>query len=122
MQFNTCFSRHERLSSKTDFAQLFDKSNQRKLKSHFFIALHKKNDGSLARLGIVVKKHTVTQAVLRNQVRRVIRESFRQSKELLKGLDIALVLRSNCTALDKRALRVAADKLWLDLISACKSS
>lgn len=85
------------------------------------IALHKSNQKDHARLGIIVGKRYAKKAVQRNQLRRIIRESFRQHKESLKGLDIIVLLRSECTPLiDKKAWRANIDHLW-QLIDSYKA-
>jgi len=71
-------------------------------------------------LGIIIAKHHLKRAVDRNLMRRLVRESFRQHKETLKGLDIIVLLRSKCTPLDKKALRDDIDNLWLQLKKSYK--
>lgn len=65
-----------------------------------------------ARLGIIIGKKYLRRAVDRNRVRRVIRESFRQSKEKLKGLDIIVMIRANCSSLDNKTLRSNIGDIW----------
>jgi ribonuclease P protein component len=47
----------------------------------------------IARVGTIVAKRYARKAVLRNKVRRLIRESFRHNKSLLAGLDLVVLLR-----------------------------
>lgn len=47
----------------------------------------------IARLGVVVAKRYAPKAVLRNKVRRLIRENFRHNKNLLIGLDLVVLLK-----------------------------
>ena len=70
------------------------------------------NHQSLARLAIIVSKKVVQQAALRNQYRRIIRESFRHHQETIKGLDLIVIVRSKCTLLDKKLFRNDVDNLW----------
>jgi ribonuclease P protein component len=82
--------------------------------------LHRPIQQDQARLGIIIAKQHVKKAVDRNAIRRVIRESFRHHKDRLKGLDIIVLLRSECTPLgDKKALRDNVDHLW-QLVSSYK--
>lgn len=113
------FSRTSRLASKRDFQSVF--ANGRKTTHHFLTALYVPNDRSHARLGIIIAKHHVKQAVDRNRVRRVIRESFRHHQDLLKGLDIIILMRSQCgPSGNKKALRDDVDKLWQQLVKLFK--
>lgn len=68
----------------------------------------------------------------RNQIRRVLRESFRHHKESLKGLDIVVVMRSKCTPLldsrkrpaknqQTKSLRTDIDYLWHRLMTSLKT-
>ncbi|MCW5582873.1 MAG: ribonuclease P protein component [Gammaproteobacteria bacterium] len=100
--------------SKNDFQSVFAKSN--KVTYRYLVALCKNNQKPHARLGIIVAKRHVNLAVNRNRLRRIIRESFRYHKEALKGLDIILLLRSECTDLDKKILRNDVDHLWPNLM------
>lgn len=113
------FSRSYRLVSKQDFQSVFAKPH--KLTHKSLIVLYKFNHLSCARLGIIISKHQVKLAVNRNRMRRVVRESFRQRKEALKGLDIVVLMRSECSPQGKKALRDDIDNLWLRLANSSKS-
>lgn len=104
------FSRTYRLVSKQDFQSVFAKPL--KVSRRNLLALFCANPLSHPRLGIIIAKHHLKRAVDRNRFRRVIRESFRHHKESLKGLDIIVLIRSECSALDNKALRDDIDKLW----------
>lgn len=80
-------------------------------------ALYRPNQRNNGRLGIVISKQHVKLAVQRNNRRRIIRESFRQHKQALKGLDIVILIRSEWTAAcplqwDKKALREDIETIW----------
>lgn len=112
------FSRKNRLRAKRDFQSVFAKPF--KLSRKYLVILYRSNQQPDARLGIVLNKRYLKKAVERNQFRRIIRESFRHAKEDLKGLDILVLIRSECTPLDKKALRTDIDKLWQELINSLK--
>ena len=76
------------------------------------LALFHPNQLPQARLGIIIPKQHIKLAVSRNVLRRVIRESFRHQQEVLKGLDIIVLIRSKWCPLDKQALRKEVDHLW----------
>lgn len=106
--------RSNRLTSKHDFQVVFAKPN--KHVHRCWLALYQSNQRTYARLGIIVNKQRVPHAVDRNRLKRIVRESFRQHKELLKGLDLILLLRSTCDTLqDKPALRRDIDTIWHSL-------
>ena len=113
------FSRKYRLVSKHDFQFVFAKP--RKITRKHLLLLYRPTQEDYARLGIIIGKHHVKQAVDRNWLRRIVRESFRHHKETLKGLDIIVLMRSECTPLGKKALRDDIDNLWHTLATSSKS-
>ena len=65
--------------------------------SRNFVVFIQKNENTLHRLGIVVKKE-VGQATFRNRVKRYIREFFRLNKQQIRGsYDIILMIRKGCS-------------------------
>lgn len=117
------FSRTSRLLIKQDFQPVF--ANPRKTSYRYLLALYRPNQRLDARLGIVIAKNRVKKAVDRNLIRRIIRESFRHQRQALKGLDLIILLRSECTPIigekpDKKALRNDVDGLWQRLIDSYK--
>jgi ribonuclease P protein component len=81
------------------------------------LALYKPNQNAHSRLGVIVGKRVANLAVSRNQIKRVIRESFRNHPLKLKGLDIIVIARHQCDDLDKVQLREGIDKLWQRLVT-----
>lgn len=104
------FKKLNRLASKADFQSVF--ASPHKLSRPSFRVLYLASDKPDARLGIVISKQQVRQAVDRNRLRRIARESFRHQQDLLKGLDIVLIMRSECISLCKKTLRDKIDCLW----------
>jgi ribonuclease P protein component len=104
------FSHKYRLNHKYDFQSALAKP--KKMGYHHLLALYSPNQRSHARLGLIIRKQHAKRAVDRNLVRRMIRESFRERKEALKGLDIIVLLRSECIPLDKKSLRNEIYNLW----------
>lgn len=111
------FGRKYRLVTKQDFQTVFAKPY--KVTRKHLLVLYCPNQQPYARLGIIISKHHVKRAVSRNRLRRVIRDSFRQQKDALKGLDIIVLVRSECTPLckksGKKALRDEVESLWPSL-------
>lgn len=108
------FPRHYRLVSKTEYKSVFDKSF--KVSQKHLVVLFKPNEKSYARLGLVIGKRVANSAVARNQIKRIMRESFRLNHEQLKGFDIIILGRQQCDTLDKAKLREGIDKLWQKLL------
>lgn len=111
-QYN--FPREHRLITKFDFNNLFNKS--RKISQQNLVLIVKTNSKEQARLGLVVGKKTAKSAVVRNRIKRVIRESFRKVHNQLKKVDIIVIARKPCEKLNKEKIRESIDKLWEKLL------
>lgn len=113
------FARNNRLVSKADFQSVFHQS--KKVTRPSLLVLFKPNPLAKARLGIIVAKRHVKQAVNRNAWRRVVRESFRHHQDRLQGLDLIVMARSAWRDKDKQALRMELDKVWQCITSSSSS-
>ena len=109
------FPRSHRLTTTADFKSLFDKS--KKVSQRCLLVMFKKNQKAHARLGLIVAKRYIKTAVMRNKTKRVLRDSFRNNKEKLAGLDIIVIAKKNCGELNKQQLRKGIDQLWEKLLT-----
>lgn len=104
------FPKSSRLLRPRDYAKVFSDVQVRVPHRHFLI-LATPNDLGHARIGMVFSKRNIKLAVQRNRVKRVVRESFRQDKDL-PALDIVLLARQGLPDQDSRQLRRIVDELW----------
>jgi ribonuclease P protein component len=74
------------------------------------------------RLGIVVSRKVSARAVVRNRIKRQIRETFRQSQEILAGLDVVVVASPKASTAPMAALRASLQKLWEKVEEQCRKS
>lgn len=88
------FSRNERLALKQDFSRVFEKGRRFGLKGLSMWALHPTDSASTpSRLGLAIPK-AYGNAVARNRLKRLLRESFRLNKNRLKSrVDIVFSAR-----------------------------
>jgi ribonuclease P protein component len=105
------YPRQNRLASKYEVQSVFD-AKPKKISRQYLLVLYTPNQLTHARLGIIAGKHHLRRAVDRNRVRRLVRESFRHSMEKLKGLDLIVMIRSQCGSLESKVLRNDIDQLW----------
>ena len=72
------------------------------------------SDGTtdIARLGLAVSRRVSTNAVRRNRIKRIARESFRAVRAHLPAIDILLIARESADAHDNAALRADLETLW----------
>ncbi len=78
---------------------------------HFSLHLHMR-DGGFCRLGMAVSRKVSPNAVVRNRIKRQIRESFRLTYASLPHGDCIIVARVSAGALDRAAIRADLDLLW----------
>lgn len=90
--------------------------SQRVSTRHFSLHLRRR-DGGFCRLGMAVSRKVSPDAVVRNRIKRQIRESFRLTYRELPAGDCIVVARSSAGALDKAALRLDLALLWQRLIA-----
>ncbi len=94
---------------------MFDNTRFRASKPTILV-LAQPNELPNGRLGLVIAKKHVKKAVQRNQVKRIIRESFRQHQAELEGLDLIVLARPGLAKVEPVELRTMVDELWSRLI------
>ncbi len=66
-------------------------------------------------------KRAVSNAVDRNRIKRIVRDSFRFNQEKLIGWDIVVIVRQQCDSLSKEKIRKGIDDLWERLVTQCQN-
>ena len=79
-----------------------------------------KSDCDQARLGLVVGKKNIPTAVGRNRVKRLVRETFRQTDFPL-SLDIIFLARRDIDNLGDTELNLLLRQSWGRLLQRCAS-
>lgn len=91
LDFNK-YTSHHRISHQTDFNHVL--RNGKHLLSDELVFYYLKNQLPHSRLGILINKKNCPLAVVRNSLKRHIRESFRLCQQRLFGIDLIVVLKS----------------------------
>lgn len=102
--------RENRLKNKADFSRVF-KSGIRSENDLFTVVYVIASQGRF-RLGISIPKKYISLAIDRNTVRRVIRETLRNSIMPLHGIDVVIQIRKRIFRIDKK---IIADLINLEL-------
>jgi len=68
-----------------------------------------------ARLGLIISKKVAKQAVRRNRLKRIIRESFRQHGDVLAGLDVVVIGKPAANFKDNQLLFTTINRHWKEL-------
>ncbi|XBC42313.1 MAG: ribonuclease P protein component [Buchnera aphidicola (Meitanaphis elongallis)] len=93
------------------FKHVFDKSNRVKCKE--FIILEKNNALTFPRLGISISKKNIQYSHERNQIKRIIRESFRLIQHKLINSDFVVIVGSYSTDINRKLLVKKLENLWI---------
>lgn len=105
------FPREMRLLSSEDYDQVFKKP-VRFGTSKGILILARPNDLDHPRLGLIVPKKVLKRAVWRNRVKRLVRESFRQSQDSLPNVDLVFLAKPHIGDLSNRELSSTLKWLW----------
>jgi ribonuclease P protein component len=88
---DTRFPKAERIRKRAEFLSV--QRNGIKGHADHFLIFHRAGSGATTRLGVTVTKK-VGGAVVRNRIKRLIREVFRQNKDSVPpGLDVVVVAK-----------------------------
>ena len=114
------FTAAQRLVHKTQFDAVYQRGN--KLGDACFLVLIKPNDMHMARLGLSVSARTVGNAVNRNRIKRVIRNSFRLNASRLPAVDIVINTRPGARQAINAELAERLSVHWQNLVKRCAVS
>jgi ribonuclease P protein component len=107
---NQSFPRQIRLLDKQHFDAVFTKS--RRSADRFFTVLYRSTDLGYARLGLAIAKKRVPLATRRNRLKRLIRESFRNSYQGLGPIDIVILARSEADVATNLEIVASLEGHW----------
>ncbi|NQY30861.1 MAG: ribonuclease P protein component [Flavobacteriaceae bacterium] len=103
------FQKFSRLVNRKEFRNVFDSKKLKRFEG--FIIFYCKNDIGYPRLGLAVSKKNVALAVHRNRIKRIIRESFRETE--LVANDYVVVVTHKIKYHSSKELRCRLDQAWL---------
>lgn len=116
-----CFTRRNRLVKSSEFQSVFDNKTQRLNRGGLSI-LARCNQLDFARIGIVVSSRVARRAVVRNRIKRVVRESFRLQQSRLTGWDIVVIARPDAVKQTNKDLFASLEGHWKKLEQCARSS
>jgi ribonuclease P protein component len=113
------FPAHKRLRRKAEFDAAYARG--RRFGNGFFAVTASNNDQHGARLGMAVAVRTAGNAVERNRIRRIVRESFRMHQHALPAVDLVVSARPQARGAPGAELRASLADLWKKVIERCAS-
>jgi ribonuclease P protein component len=96
------FRRGNRLLTAAAYGRVFEKANRSRDK--WFTVICRDNGTDTARLGLAISKKHCRRATVRNTIKRVARESFRQHQAELQGLDVVVMNQPAAAAATRKQL------------------
>jgi ribonuclease P protein component len=114
------FQPAQRLRHKSEFDRVYKDS--RRTADACFAILVRNSGGSLPRLGLSVAARIIGNAVRRNRIKRLVRESFRQHQHELPAVDIVVNARSGAKDADNTVITRSLEKHWRAVVKLCASS
>lgn len=114
------FTPTQRLVHKPQFDAVYQKGS--KLGDSCFLVLIRPNDTNMARLGLSVSARTVGNAVNRNRIKRVIRNSFRLAAAQLPAVDIVINTRPGARDASNAQLAERLSQHWKNVVKRCAAS
>lgn len=103
------FPPSHRLTSKAAFDRVF--ADGRRSADRYFTVLSVGNELPHARLGLAVSRKVASRAVVRNRIRRLVRESFRLHQDALAD-DLVVMARPAAREASAAQLRDSLDDHW----------
>jgi ribonuclease P protein component len=107
------FRSRYRLRKTDEFSSVF--AFRRSLRGKNFDLLYRPNTAGTARLGLAVQKKIIRTAADRNQVKRIVRESFRLIRDGLPQCDLVVRALPGLEVRNRSALREEIDALFARL-------
>lgn len=115
---SAAFAKTQRLLKPTEFKHVFEQ-RQSAHNAHFGVYAAKNQLGH-ARIGLVVSKKVSKKAVIRNRIKRQVRENFRLQQDDFDAYDFVIVAKAPLSAIASATITPQLQPLWLKAIKRCK--
>jgi ribonuclease P protein component len=112
------FAKTQRLLKPAEFKRVFE-LRQSAHNTHFGIYAAKNTSGQ-PRVGLVVSKKVSKKAVVRNRIKRQIRENFRLQQAPFGAHDFVVVAKAPLAAIAFDTITPQLQPLWAKAIKRCK--
>ena len=114
------FKPAQRLRKKSEFDRVY--RDARRSADAFFAILARNTGAGVPRLGLAIAARIVGNAVRRNRIKRLVRESFRQHQHELPAVDLVVNARSGARDADNAAITRSLERHWRTVVKQCAPS
>ncbi|MGH8114784.1 MAG: ribonuclease P protein component [Rhodanobacteraceae bacterium] len=102
-----------RLRRASEFAAL--RNTSERVRTRHFLLRGIPSASGQARLGLAVSRKVSKRAVVRNQIKRIVRESFRLRRETLPAMDVLVIAQPSAADAPNPALHADLEYAWQKL-------
>ena len=114
------FNKRARLIKAEEYTRVFNKAHRSR--DQYFTVLARSKENGQARLGLAVSKKKAKKAVSRNRLKRIIRESFRLSQDIIVSADYVVMAQQSSDNISNKQLFLSLEKHWQNLKIQCADS
>jgi len=114
------FRRRSRITDETVYRRVFSKPTRSR--DQMFTVLCTPNGIDEPRLGLAIGKKHCRLASGRNRLKRIVRESFRQNRDMLRGVDVVVLNQPAAATADNRQLFASLARHWRRCTATDKTS
>ena len=108
------FSSDWRIRTTAVFQYVYSK--RQRLSGRYYLLYYLDNNIGHSRLGVVASKRSVKKAVIRNRVRRMVKEVFRRKKNRLPSFDLIFIAKARASEANSRELYKCINRLLEQLV------
>jgi ribonuclease P protein component len=114
------FTPAQRLHNKSDFDRVY--RDAKRSADALFAVFVRPNSGTQPRLGLSIAARIVGNAVRRNRIKRLIRESFRYHQHDWPAMDFVVNARAGARNADNASIVRSLERHWHSVSKQCASS
>ncbi len=108
-------SKSQRLRTPNDYRRVYQ-TKQWGGSSHHTFNVNSLEESSLGILGITVSKKVSKLAVIRNAIKRQVKEFYRHKQHELDNVELVITAKASCGKASKQQRMLSLESLWVKII------